>query len=134
MGLINQAAREIKQFFSNLWRSLPFHKKKKRGIEHKQEESIEIPASWRKSPRPGDSSASSARARKQIIVEKHKIRVPGLRWFKRCLASFLLLINFVFSQFLLGRVGEQGQPLFILFLLNSFIMADYLWKTRKTSQ
>lgn len=127
MGLINQAIREIKQFLSNLWNSLPFNRKKKR--RRAAAEPIKVPFSWRRNSRPGEGAASE----KEVIVQKHKIRVPGLRAIKRILAVFLLLINFVFSQFLLGRVGDQGQPMFILFLLNSFIMADYLWKTRRAS-
>jgi hypothetical protein len=128
MGLINQAIRTIKDYLGKLWGSI-FHKKKKRRMqeEDEDEETIRIPASWKKPARPGEKPAN----RKQIVVEKHKIRVPGLRWFKRALAGSLLFINFIFSQFLLSRMGDQGQSLFILFLLNCFIMADYLWKTRR---
>jgi hypothetical protein len=129
MGLINQAIREIKQQLSNLWGSLPFNKRKKKRRKADADEEISVPRSWSRS-RPGEKRTS----RKQVIVQKHKLRVPGLRWFKRGLAAFLLLINFVFSQFLLSQVGGQGQAMFIIFLLNSFIMADYLWKTRRASQ
>jgi hypothetical protein len=125
MGLLNQIFRTVNDYLRKIWNGL-FHRGKK-----DEDEEIEVPASWQKaentSPRPGRKN------KKQIVVQKHKIRVPGLRWFKRALAGCLLFINFVFSQFLLSRVGDQGQSLFILFLLNSFIMADYLWKTRKAS-
>lgn len=126
MGLINQAIREIKQFLSNLLGYIPFIKKRRK---RRAAEPTEVPASWNKSSRPGEPAP-----RKEMIVQKHKLRVPGLLMFKRILAGFLLLLNFVFSQFLLGRVGDQGQAMFIIFLLNSFIMADYLWKTRRAEK
>lgn len=127
MGLINQAIREIRQFLSNLWGSIPFIKKRRK---RRAAEPTEVPACWNEKPRLGKEEIP----RKQIVVQKHKLRVPGLLKIKRILAGFLLLLNFIFSQFLLGRVGDQGQPMFIIFLLNSFIMADYLWKTRRAEK
>jgi len=119
MGLLNQAIRNLKGNLGSLFK----RKNKKKKVA--AAEPIEVPRSWSK-PQPSSS------ARMPITVIKYKKRIPGLRWFKRILAGFLLLINFSFSQFLLGNIGTQAQPMFILFLLNSFIIIDYLWKTRRT--
>jgi len=84
-----------------------------------------MPRSWERSPSAGPGKGQ------RIVVVKHKKRIPGLKFFKRALAGVLLLINFAFSQFILGSLGTVAQPMFILFLANSFILLDYLWKTRK---
>jgi lipid-A-disaccharide synthase-like uncharacterized protein len=86
-----------------------------------------IPASWLKH-RSGQEKTDQ-----KIQFIKHKKRIPGLLWFKRILAGILLLINFSFSQFMLGSLGNVVQPMFIIFLGNSFILLDYLWKTRRSA-
>ena len=64
------------------------------------------------------------------ISSREKRSIPGYRKFKTLLASGLLLLNLVFSQFILGSRSE-GQIMFLMFLGNSFILADYLWKMRR---
>ncbi|MCJ7459208.1 MAG: hypothetical protein MUP17_09475 [candidate division Zixibacteria bacterium] len=105
--------------------NLLHHGKKRR----RRRDPDEIPRSWR---RQDLQDAGPGKGRSVII--KHKKRIPGLLWFKRILAGFLLLINFTFSQFMLGSLGAPAQPMFILFLANSFILLDYLWKTRRGAQ
>lgn len=124
IGLLNQAIRRVKQAFQNLFRRLLGKKRRRKRVA----EPSKVPRSWQRgdphTPRPG----------KPRIIYHNKKRVPGLRFFKRLLAGFLLLINFSFSQFLLGSMNTQAQPMFVLFLLNSFILLDYLWKTRGGSR
>jgi hypothetical protein len=101
------------------------HRKKKR--KKLAQEPDQVPISWiRKQKAAPDGKPS--------LVIKHKKRIPGLLYFKRALASVLLFLNFVMSQFLLGTLGAAAQPLFIFFLANSFILLDYLWKTRRKEQ
>lgn len=68
-----------------------------------------------------------------VIVEKKKQKkwhIPHLRSLKRGLAGILVIFNFLFSQFCLMSTPTT-QVMGLLFLANSFIIADYLWKTRK---
>jgi hypothetical protein len=73
---------------------------------------------------------------KYTIIDKanyRKFRIPGLRTSKRIIAGILLLLNFFISQATLtGPVATQGFAVF--FLLNSFILVDYLWKTRAKTE
>lgn len=66
----------------------------------------------------------------EIEYERNVHHIPFYRKFKTLLAAGLLGLNLVFSQFLLGS-QSAGQIMFLLFLGNSFILADYLWKMRK---
>jgi hypothetical protein len=34
---------------------------------------------------------------------------------------------------MLGSLGSAAQPMFAVFLGNSFILLDYLWKTRRSA-
>jgi len=87
-----------------------------------------VPASWLK------HRSGEPKTEQKIQFIKNKKRIPGLLWFKRIIAGILLLINFSFSQFLLGSLGSTVQPMFIVFLGNSFILLDYLWKTRRKEE
>jgi len=118
MGILNQGIRYLKGSLSNL-----FRKKKKK--KQDPTEATVVPRSWIK---------PEAQPKPTPFTIKYKRRIPGLRAIKRILAGILLLINFSFSQFLLGSIGTQAQPMFFLFLLNSFILIDYLWKTRRKEQ
>lgn len=126
IGLINQAIRGLKNSFRNLSRLL----QGKQGKRRIKSQPIKVPRSWGRKRK----ASPSAMPGKSQVIYRNKKRVPGLLWFKRILAGVLLLINFSFSQFLLGSMGSQAQPMFALFFLNSFILLDYLWKTRRTSQ
>ena len=59
-----------------------------------------------------------------------KYHVPGLLLFKRILACVLMVLHFVIAQVVL-TAAPQIQLLFWLFLPTSFLLADYVWKTRK---
>lgn len=76
---------------------------------------------------PGSGWTPGQRRRK---LPGRRFRIPGLRSFKRLVAFFLMVVDFIIGE--LALTGPAGnQPLAIFFLLNSFILADYLWKTRK---
>ena len=122
MGLIQQLIRGIKSRIKDGF-NFVFRRKKKQIL---RDVPVTVPRSWSK--KTGQKTKPVAR------VINHRLRVPHLLFFKRALAAFLLLVNFVFSQFLLGSVGTGAQPMFILFLLNSFILVDYLWKTRRAPE
>lgn len=103
-------------------------KRKEKYDRKKSRKTVKVPSSWK-------SEKKSSRSRKKNeddveIIEQKKIRIPGFRTIKRLIAAVLLLLNFIFSQFLLGSIGQGAQPMFILFLGNAFIIGDYLWKTR----
>lgn len=121
MGLLNQAIRDFKQLLRNIFRSL-FGKKKRT-----KDEPVRVPESWMKQ----DEKPSKQLGKKPVVVVKYKKRIPGLKTINRILAGIMLLFNLVFSQFLLGSVGVGAQPMFLFFLLNSYIIFRYIWITRK---
>lgn len=92
-------------------------------------ESVPIPSSWPKK-RPGEETDSS---QKYVLIptekKSYKIHVPGLRTTKRLTATILLFFNFFISQVTLTGPATT-RPFAIFFLLNAFLLADYLWKTR----
>lgn len=126
MGLINQLIRSLKNMIKNVFGFL-FRKKRKR--KGSGEEPIIVPRSWSK-----QSESKPGKAPRKSIIVKHKRKIPGLRQLNRILAGFLLIINFVFSQFLLGSVGAAAQPVFLLFLGNCYIIVKYLWGSRKKEE
>lgn len=62
-------------------------------------------------------------------ISIRKVRVPGLRTFKRWLAFSLVVLNFIIAE--LSLTGPGSQPFALFFLANCFLLIDYLWKTRK---
>lgn len=59
-----------------------------------------------------------------------KWRIPGFRQFKRLTAGLLMVVNFIIGE--LTLTGPRATLIFALFfILNSFLLCDYLWKTRK---
>lgn len=124
MGLLNQIIRSLKESLRNFRKKVSGNKSMRSRKARKDEPTV-LHKSWDKTKqgKPGEKT--------QFVYGYQKKRIPGFRQIKRLVAAGLLLINFILSQFLLGSLGQQGQPLFVLFLLNSFILADYLWKTRR---
>jgi len=100
-----------------------------RRLPKRKETTVETPSSWLKDKQKIKLS-SSIGLTELVIKKKGKRRIPLLRTVKRLLAATLLIINFFISQASLMSAAAS-QPLFLLFILNSFIMLDYLWKTRK---
>lgn len=123
MGFASQLIRNIRKSLKDLFR-------KKKTKKQLRAEEDEVPEKWSQPTK----KSKAGQANKNVILKPGKKRIPGLLFFKRALAGILLLINGVFSQFLLGTIGNQAQPLFIFFLANCFILADYLWKTRRQSE
>jgi hypothetical protein len=121
MGIIRQLRRAMINAFSD-FKNIFKRKKEKTPRRSRKREPIKINKSWKKNKKDKTSDFD--------IIQTEKRRIPGLKFFKRMIAAILLLINFIFSQFLLGSIGSQSQWVFLLFLGNSFIIGDYLWKTR----
>jgi len=74
------------------------------------------------------SSEQVRRGFRQVLSglkPKRKIRLRFLLTFKRIIAGFLFIIYFLASLMLLPEAYA------ILFFATSFIMLDYLWKTRR---
>lgn len=108
-------------------KNLLFKKKKK-------PETIKAPEKWFQQTKKGQIIIPKTEGVIELEVKKHKkFHVPGLRTAKRVLAGFLLIINFFISQATLMSAATS-QPLFWLFFLNSFIILDYIWKTRNKPQ
>ena len=124
MGAAKQLRRAFKNALDDL---LGIFKKKEKYSRHKNEapELVKVHKSWK------EPSLAAHKTDKIQIIEQQKMRIPGLLQLKRFTAAFLLFVNFVFSQFLLGSVGTGAQWTFLIFLGNSVILVDYLWKTRK---
>ena len=123
MGLFNQLSRSVKQMFRNLFRK----KKRRKRRSQRSEEPVEVPETWMKE----EQEIKPEKARKAVVVTKHKTRIPGLRLFHRILYAVMLLLNLVFSQFLLGSVGTGAQPMFLFFVLNAYCLFRLLWGSRK---
>jgi len=121
MGAVKQLSRALRNLIDSFVGI--FSKPKRRSRGSAEPEMVKVPTKWKK------SQALEKKERVKVI-EQQKMRIPGIRALKRYLAAFLLFINFVFSQFLLGTVGSGAQPMFLIFMGNSVILVDYLWKTR----
>jgi len=89
-----------------------------------RKEKVIVPADWVKD-KPVDRHVETV----SVIVEKPKgkFRVQGLRQFKRGLAFILFLVNFAFG---LTSILYGASVIIVLFWPTSFILADYVWKTR----
>jgi hypothetical protein len=59
---------------------------------------------------------------------RHKFRIPGFRQFKRGIAVVCVVLNFLMGEFSLTSPGNTVFSIF--FLASSFLLADYVWKTR----
>lgn len=128
MGLLNQLSRALKKMLNDFFGAFSGKKKRKRKLRSRRsEEPIEVPETWRKDTK----EPRIIKDKKPIVVVKHKTRIPGLRLFHRILYGVMLLLNLVFSQFLLGSVGTGAQPMFLFFLLNAYCIFRLLWSFRK---
>ena len=59
---------------------------------------------------------------------RHVWRIPGFRQFKRLVAVICMVLNFIMGEL---SLTSPGSFLFsVFFLATSFLLADYLWKTR----
>lgn len=96
-------------------------KKKFKGLLSRRKtvkEGLEIPKEWI----PRTSKEIKAK------FEPSKFHIPFLRTFNRGLALTGLIVNFILAQ---ATLTTNMQPLFWLFLLNSYIHLRYLWKSRR---
>ncbi len=86
------------------------------------------PGSWKKP----DVTARAGRKWTPGLPKRPTVkwRIPGFRQFKRLTAGLLMVVNFIIGE--LTLTGPRTTLIFALFfLLNAFLLADYLWKTRK---
>lgn len=135
MGIFNKLLRTVGDQFRGVSRGVK--KRFSRG-EAEEDQVDEVPASWVKDRIVMEKSRAGSKQRMRgelyldkgkLIVKKNKVHVPWLKNIKRGLAGILLVINLVFSQFLMTQNG--GWIVALMFMGNCFIAADYLWKTRR---
>lgn len=105
----------------------------------KKKKKFDTPEAWLKKPKTAEKNK-----RVQTPKEKRfpnylsswkaprirKFRLPGLRSGKRIMAGILTIFYFLLSQ--LSLIGGQNWPIAIIFLLTGFLLADYIWKTRRS--
>ena len=129
-GLAEKTVRNIKNLAKKTFDKIFFFLKKP-----EEEDEVEVPDTWVKKERiagPGKSKGVLKIKQGKVVVSDRKVyHWPWIRNFKRILAGFLLMANFVFSQFMIASAGVQTVAIF--FFLNAFILLDYLWKTRRES-
>lgn len=65
---------------------------------------------------------------RKLPRSRHIWRIPGFRQFKRLVAFLCMVLNFVMGELSLTSPGNAVFSVF--FLATSFLLADYLWKTR----
>jgi len=68
-----------------------------------------------------------------IVTETTKIRIWGLRTAKRIMAFALMVFSVLFAIGSLAT-GQFTNVIVAFFLFNTFILLDYLWRTRKKSE
>ena len=93
-----------------------------------KEREIEIPREWGENGEP-----IKKRKRFRIREPKKKFRVKGLRWINRFIAVVLLIFNFLISQITLAAGPMEAKIMALIFLGNAYILAHYLWKTRRVA-
>ena len=89
---------------------------RKKTVEFKP--GLEVPKEWI----PRTSKETKAK------FEPSKFHIPFLRTFNHGLALIGLIVNFILAQ---ATLATNMQPLFWLFLLNTYIHLRYLWKSRR---
>lgn len=89
-----------------------------------RKEKVVIPIDWVKD-NPIKSQVETISV--SVARPRGKFRVSGLRQFKRGLAFILFLVNFAFG---LTSIFYGAAIIIVLFWPTSFILADYVWKTR----
>jgi hypothetical protein len=65
----------------------------------------------------------------RISAPSKKIRIPGFRALKRWSAAVCMVLNFVIGE--MSLTAPQGQPFAVFFIVNAFLLADYIWKTQR---
>ena len=128
-GLISKTFRSLRKSLKRLFALIPISK-----IKLDNDEEDQVPDQWVEkidnSPRRIRKGQLSIKKGKIVVSNRKLYHVPWLRNIKRVLAVILLFINFAFTQFLLISTGGL-QIVSLFFFLNCFILADYLWKTRR---
>lgn len=89
-----------------------------------RKEKVIVPVDWVKG-KPIESHVETVSV--TVDKPKGKFRVHGLRQFKRVLAFVMSVVNFLFG---LTSISYGAFPVILLFFPTSFILADYVWKTR----
>jgi len=89
----------------------------------KLENKTEVPKAWLKETAKPHTS-------REIQFKRSKIHVPFLKQFNQLIAVVILIVNFIISQATLTSHPDT-QPLFWLFIFNSYIAFRYLWVSRR---
>lgn len=91
-----------------------------------RKEKVIVPADWVKG-KPIENHVETVSVTVDKPRARGKFRVHGLRQFKRVLAFVMSVVNFLFG---LTSISYGAFPVILLFFPTSFILADYVWKTR----
>jgi hypothetical protein len=127
MGLIAHIFRLIRNYLGRFWA----------WIKRKPEkEETKIPGQWAEKEESPMAKGPEPMARPSSLVVKkgRKLHIRWLLSIKRLIAALLMCTNFVLAEFILGTQTPGAVIFVFMFLANSFIEADYLWKTRSKKQ
>jgi hypothetical protein len=109
----------------NLWEK--YFKKKK-----KDEEIEEVPEEWVADRVVKTKKKSDDQPLMKLVFEgqkKEKKKIPWLRNLKRGLAALMVLPSFFFACASFNEI-----PMFLMFTFYTFILIDYLWKTKEIKE
>lgn len=94
-----------------------------------KEKEIEIPPEWEDE----EDKIIKKKERFRLHRPRKKIRIRGLRWINRGIAVILFIFNFFISQISLATAPMAAKAMGLVFLGNAYILAHYLWKTRRVA-
>jgi hypothetical protein len=111
------------------WKKLFKHPFKKQDKKQESNQEEAIPDEWAEE-KLGEPQEPQTETSRYIITTSHghKLRIPFFKPFKRIIAFALMIFFFVLSQV---TFASPTPWVFIVFLTNALILADYLWKTRR---
>lgn len=92
--------------------------------EKKQEEEIEVPEEWAE-----EIQEQREKTVKLKRVGPRKIKLPGGRVLKRGMAWVIILLN-ILGFISSATMGTNSLPLLIYFILNMWMLREYLYETR----
>lgn len=95
-------------------------------LRRKKEKEDEIPDEWKETKGKKGTPVFTEPKTKT----RRTWRFPRLLLFKRVIACILFLVNGTIGVTTLFSLGAE--PLSIVFLPTTFILLDYVWKTRRT--
>lgn len=94
----------------------------------KKEEEVEVPESWVEEATQPQSETGLVKLKR---VTPWKINLPGGRLIKGGLAWVLILLN-IFGFISCATLGANSLPLLLYFIINTWMLREYLYETRDT--